>query len=74
MIEQNNNMYRSSDDKFFAGVCAGLAHKLGLSKIGLRVAFALGTLFFWLPLIVYIICWMIFPERPTHNNKKILKG
>ena len=74
MIEQNNNMYRSSDDKFFAGVCAGLAHKLGLSKIGLRVAFALGTLFFWLPLIVYIVCWMIFPERPTHNNKKILKG
>ena len=24
MLDQNNNMYRSSDDKFFAGVCSGM--------------------------------------------------
>jgi phage shock protein PspC (stress-responsive transcriptional regulator) len=27
MSDKDNNMYRSSDDKFFAGVCAGMAHK-----------------------------------------------
>ncbi|NKA01069.1 MAG: PspC domain-containing protein, partial [Proteobacteria bacterium] len=39
MVDKDNNMYRSSDDKFFAGVCAGMAHKLGFSKWGLRFAF-----------------------------------
>ncbi len=39
MSDKDNNMYRSSDDKFFAGVCAGMAHKLGFSKWGLRFAF-----------------------------------
>jgi hypothetical protein len=32
MADKDNNMYRSSDDKFLAGVCSGLAHKLGFSK------------------------------------------
>jgi phage shock protein PspC (stress-responsive transcriptional regulator) len=69
-MEKNNNMYRSSDDKFFAGVCAGLAHKLGLNKIGLRFAFILGALiFFGLTILIYVLCWMIFPERPTYNKK-----
>ena len=30
------NLYRSSDEKVIAGVCAGLAHKLGLNMTGLR--------------------------------------
>ena len=45
MTETDNNMYRSSDDKFIAGVCSGLAHKLGFSKWGLRFAFIIGALF-----------------------------
>ena len=31
-----NNLYRSSDEKVIAGVCAGLAHKLDLNMTGLR--------------------------------------
>ena len=38
MSDKDNNMYRSSDDKFFAGVCAEMAHRLGFSKWGLRFA------------------------------------
>ena len=45
MQDQNNNMYRSSDDKFFAGVCSGIAHKLGFSKWGVRFAFIIGACF-----------------------------
>ncbi len=37
MANKDNNMYRSSDDKFFAGVCAGMAHKLGFSKWGATI-------------------------------------
>lgn len=57
--------YRSSDDKMLAGVCAGLAHKWKVSSAGLRLATFLLTLFLGLPLLVYIVCWIVFPERST---------
>ena len=40
-----NNLYRSSDEKVIAGVCAGIAHKLDLNVTGLRWVVALTTLF-----------------------------
>ena len=61
-----SNLYRSSDDKVIAGVCAGLAHKLDLNKTGLRWATALVALFLTgVPAIVYLVLWAILNERPT---------
>jgi phage shock protein PspC (stress-responsive transcriptional regulator) len=68
MANKDNNMYRSSDDKFFAGVCAGMAHKLEFSKWGLRFAFIIGALFYGVTILIYIICWMVFKPRPTFNR------
>ena len=68
MADKDNNMYRSSDDKFFAGVCAGMAHKLGFSKWGLRFEFIIGALFYGVTILIYIICWMVFKPRPTFNR------
>ena len=67
MQDQNNNMYRSSDDKVIAGVCSGLAHKLGFSKWGVRFAFIIGA-WFGITILAYIICWMVFKARPTFNR------
>ena len=59
-------LYRSSDEKVIAGVCAGLAHALDLSKTGLRWVVALVTLFLsGIPAIVYIVLWAILKARPT---------
>ena len=59
-------LYRSSDEKVIAGVCAGLAHTLDLNKTGLRWVVALVTLFLsGLPAIVYIVLWAILKQRPT---------
>jgi phage shock protein PspC (stress-responsive transcriptional regulator) len=63
--------YRSSDDKMLGGVCAGLAHKWKVSRGGLRFATLLVTLFFLLPLLIYVICWIFFPARPT---KRVVPG
>ena len=61
-----SNLYRSSDDKVIAGVCAGLAHKLDLNKTGLRWATALVALFLTgVPAIVYLVLWAVLNERPT---------
>ena len=68
MVDKDNNMYRSSDDKFFAAVCAGMAHKLGFSKWGLRFAFNIGALFYGVTILICIICWMVFKPRPTFNR------
>ena len=59
-------LYRSSDEKVIAGVCAGLAHTLDLNKTGVRWVVALVTLFLsGIPVIVYIVLWAILKARPT---------
>ena len=64
-----NNLYRSSDEKVVAGVCAGLAHKLDLNVTGLRWVVALVTLFLTgVPAVVYAILWAILKERPTSGT------
>ena len=63
-----DNLYRSSDEKVFAGVCAGLARRFDLSVTGLRVAVALVTLFLsGVPLVVYIVLWVVLKTRPTRG-------
>ena len=64
--------YTSSDEGTIGGVCAGLAHKWGMNKGGLQVAFIL-LAFFWLfGLIVHIICWVAFKKLPTKGLKLVL--
>ena len=61
-----DNLYRSSDDKVIAGVCAGLAHRFDLNATGLRWVVALVTIFLsGMPLIVYAVLWAIIKPRST---------
>ena len=61
-----SRLYRSSDEKVVAGVCAGLAHYLDLNMTGLRWVVALVTLFLsGFPAIVYLVLWAILKARPT---------
>ncbi|MBR3085060.1 MAG: PspC domain-containing protein [Kiritimatiellae bacterium] len=63
-----DTLYRSSDEKVFAGVCAGIAHKFDLNVTGLRWATAIISLFFTgIPVIVYAILWIVLKERPTRG-------
>ena len=61
-----DNLYKSSDEKVIAGVCAGLAHRLDLNATGLRWVVALVSLFLTgVPIIVYIVLWAVLKSRPT---------
>ena len=63
-----SHLYRSSDEKVIAGVCAGVAHKLDLNITGLRWVVALVTLFLsGFPAILYVILWAVLKSRPTAN-------
>lgn len=62
-------LYRSSDEKVIAGVCAGLAHKLDFNVNGLRCVAVLITLFLsGIPLFVYAALWMMLKERSTSGG------
>lgn len=63
----SDSLYKSSDDKILAGVCAGLAHGWKISCPGMRIATVAVTLFTGVPLILYIVCIFVLPARPTKN-------
>lgn len=64
-----NSLYRSSDEKAIAGVCAGIARKLDLNVTGLRWVVALVTLFLsGIPALMYVILWVVLKERPTKSE------
>ncbi|MGN0845961.1 MAG: PspC domain-containing protein [Kiritimatiellia bacterium] len=61
-----NTLYRSSDEKVVAGVCAGIARRFDLNVTGLRWVVALVTLFLTgVPVIVYVVLWAVLKTRPT---------
>lgn len=63
-----NKLYRSSDEKMIAGVCAGIAYQLDLNVTGLRWVVALATLSLsGIPTMVYLVLWAILKERPTKD-------
>jgi len=62
------NLYRSSDEKIVAGVCAGIAHKCDLNVTGLRWVAALVTFFLsGFPAILYCVLWAVLKSRSTSN-------
>ncbi len=57
----STSYYRSSDDAFVSGVCAGLAHKWKTDTILIRIL----MLFVPIGLILYIIASISWEARPT---------
>ncbi|MFX3617127.1 MAG: PspC domain-containing protein [Sporolactobacillus sp.] len=53
-----NRLMRSSRDKVFAGVCAGIAEFFGISSLSIRL------IFIFVPgsLTVYLILALVLPE------------
>lgn len=56
-----SGIYRNLSDKWFGGVCSGLAHKLNLSVGGVRFITLISILFFGLPVLVYVLVWILLP-------------
>lgn len=59
--------YKSNDQKVFAGVCSGLAHKFEVSVSALRVVTVLSSLIMGAPLFIYIGMWIFLPAKSTRS-------
>lgn len=57
-------LYRSRTDRVIGGVCGGLGEYFGIDSLAVRLVFLI-LLFFGGGLILYIIFWIIIPQKPV---------
>ena len=56
--------HRGHPDRRIAGVCAAIAHHLGISVTAVRAAFVLFTLLHGFGVVVYAVLWFVLPDAP----------
>lgn len=69
---QKKTLYRSTDRQKLAGVCAGLADYFGFETWLVRVVVASAIILtgiFGLPLLAYIILWLVLDKAPSGKSK-----
>jgi phage shock protein C len=68
-VNSNKRLYRSTEDRMFAGVCGGIAEYLDVDPTLVRLVFvALTLLSSGSGLIIYIILMLIVPEQPKEKR------
>jgi phage shock protein PspC (stress-responsive transcriptional regulator) len=58
-----NQLYRPRDDRWIAGVCSGLARRVGVSSSVMRLIFVISCLLPGPQFIVYIVLWALMPSE-----------
>lgn len=58
-------LVRSTNERWIAGVCGGLARYLGISPGGARVLWIVLSLFPGPMWLLYVALWIFLPEEPT---------
>jgi len=63
MTSEKKRLYRSASDKMIGGVCGGLAEYFDIDPVITRLIFVLLLFNFGASLFVYILMWIIVPQR-----------
>jgi phage shock protein PspC (stress-responsive transcriptional regulator) len=66
--EEPRRLYRSENDKMLGGVCGGVAAYLRIDSSIVRIVFALLTLGFGTGFLVYLILWLVLPQKSMVTN------
>jgi phage shock protein C len=68
-VNTQKRLYRSSDERMFAGVCGGIAEYLDVDPTLVRLFFvALTLLSGGQGLLIYIVLMLVVPERPKEQR------
>ena len=57
-------LYRSRNNRMFAGICGGLGEYFDIDPTIIRLIFIFAVLLAGIGLIPYLIGWIIIPLRP----------
>ena len=69
--KRKKTLRRDSSGNILGGVCSGIARKLGIDPVFIRVFFLIAALFRGIFIPVYIILWIIIPsDREKTTFKK----
>ena len=62
-MPEAKRLYRSKKNKVLAGVCGGIAEYLNMDPVIIRLIWILISLAWGAGLLLYIIAWVIVPEK-----------
>ena len=63
---ESKKLYRSSENKVFAGVCGGIGEYIGIDPVLVRLVWVIGVFFsFGAGVLGYIIAYAIIPGRDS---------
>jgi phage shock protein C len=66
----NGQRFYRSSDRIIGGVCAGLAEGFHINALWIRVAFLVLIFFQGIGLFVYIVLWLVMPERVEGGGQR----
>ena len=67
MTGPTHALTRSRNDRWIAGVCGGIAERLGWSPLLVRIAYILIP---FLGGIAYVVLWIVLPEAPARGARQ----
>ena len=65
--QEPKRLYRNSQNKLLAGVCSGLGDYFNIDPVIIRLLWVVLTIFGGAGLLIYIIAWIIIPEKPIQS-------
>jgi phage shock protein C len=72
MSDETKKLYRSTDDRWLAGVCGGLAKYFNIDPTLVRVIFIVLALIGLGGVILYLLFWVFIPPEPTEEEQAIM--
>ena len=63
MSEATKKLYRSRTERWLAGVCGGLGKYFAVDPTLVRVIFVLFALTFGSGFLIYLVLWIVIPQR-----------
>ena len=72
MSDEAKKLYRSTDNRWLAGVCGGLAKYFDIDPTLVRVIFVVLAFFGLGGAIIYLLLWVLIPKEPTDEEQAIM--
>ncbi|MFO8087240.1 MAG: PspC domain-containing protein [Bacteroidales bacterium] len=67
-MNTTKRLYRSTQDRYIAGVCGGLSQYLNTDVVIIRILFFVALILGGGGLLAYIVLWIVIPEEPLNQH------
>ncbi|MDR1865730.1 MAG: PspC domain-containing protein [Bacteroidales bacterium] len=72
--KSSGKLYRDPDKRYLGGVCAGIANRMDISPLVLRLAFVAAVFFWGVSAVAYLCLWIVIPLAKTTAQKLEMCG